>query len=61
MKTDKDQLIEYLKSCYNEETGKYDILCKCGLVRHLNIKQLWVINMHRLTCKTCSNVIIEIK
>lgn len=23
---------KYLESCYNKDTGKYDIPCKCGLI-----------------------------
>jgi len=49
---------EFLMKCYNETTGKWDIPCKCGFIRNLNHKQIWVINMHSLKCGTCGSEII---
>lgn len=48
----------FLKCCYNENTNKYEIPCKCGQVFNLNIKMVWIINMHQLRCKKCKEIII---
>ena len=55
----KEEKIEFLEKCYNEDTHKYEIPCKCGIIHKLNHIQVFVINMHRLRCKTCNNIIID--
>lgn len=51
--------IEYIESHYNEETGKFDFTCKCGIKRALNYKQVFACNMHPLKCKECGDIIIK--
>jgi len=50
---------EYLEKCFNKETGKYDIVCKCGKTRSLNHKQIWVFNMHSIKCAICDQIITK--
>lgn len=58
MMTDTERKIKFLESCWNEESKKYEIQCKCGILHKLNIKMIFVIDMHRLKC-TCGEVIIK--
>lgn len=53
-----EEKVKYLESVYNEETNKYDIPCECGLMRHLGIKKIFVINMHELRCNICNSKIL---
>lgn len=53
-----EEKIKYLESVYNEKTNKYDIPCECSLMRHLNVKMIFVINMHELKCKNCGSAIL---
>ena len=58
-KVDKPSIrkLMFLNTCYNEETGEWDIPCTCGRVHNLNRKMIFVINMHNLKCK-CGEPII---
>jgi len=57
MKT-KEEKVAFLNECYDEKTGKWNIPCKCGKIRNLNHKQIWIFNMHQLKCGTCGEIII---